>query len=708
MGFLFSNPLFLAGLVGLGVPIALHLLLKRRNQRLRFSTNRFFLQNEEKASQKRKLRNLLLLSLRMLIFALLVMAFARPFLPISGEAAREHGREQAVLVLDRSLSMTAGKANQVRWNLGQKAARDYLGHLTGGDRVAVVTCADRASVAAGFGVPSVAAATIADLKPSPVAAELGLGLKEALRLLENNEPTLEKTIVVISDLQRTGTLNLHSTVLPKDVALKVISVGDLFTPNFAVTELNLEAHDERRPHATVVSYSDEDRAEVRTETWVDGARVQSRSVTLNSGESTQVELELPTMGPGWHPVEFRIQPMRADAMAADNARFQTVFVPEPVRVLSVEGRGGRRSFEAETFFINTALDAAMGAGTGTNVPSAFRVVRARPEELAERLRPAGMGGGKPSWDVVILTGPKGDSAEMADGLERFVKAGGGVLLFAGEGLTPLRFNNRFAAILPANLKSIETAGADTPWHIGEVDLRSPYFDVFAKTGAGDPSLAEFTHRYAMDVLEGSQWVGRFDDDAPFAVGREIGRGRVLLVNSSVDAAWNDWPKHKTFVPWLHRVVRHLAGRSTEEVARAGSEVATGTLMEFGTNRLGGSSTMVRWLKPDGTETTLKPGPDGRWPEVDVTVPGVHRWVGADGREIRRVAANVPPLESDLAAWKAHEFEGRVARSTEAPTRSLVGNLLGNGRNQKEFWRVLLLGALLLLIVETLWSNRTYV
>lgn len=708
MGFLFSNPLFLAGLVGLGVPIALHLLLKRRNQRLRFSTNRFFQQNEERASQKRKLRNLLLLSFRLLIFALLVMAFARPFLPISGDAARERGREQAVIVLDRSLSMAAGKGNQVRWNLAQKAARDYLGRLTGGDRVAVVTCADRAGVVAGFGVPSVAAATIADLKPSAVAAELGLGLKEALRLLETSEPTLEKTVVVISDLQRTSTLNLHSTVLPKDVALKVIPVGDLFTPNFAVAELNLEPGDERRPHATVVSYSDEDRAEVRTELWVDGARVQSRTVTLNAGESTPVELDLPPLGPGWHPVEFRIQPVRADALAADNARFQTVFIPEPVRVLSVEGRGGRRSFEAETFFINTALDAAGGTGSGTNVPSPFRVVRARPEELAERLRPASAAGGKPPWDVVVLPGPKGDSAEMSEALERFVKAGGGVMLFAGEGLTPLRFNNRFAAILPANLKSVETAGTDTPWHIGEADLRSPYFSLFAKTGAGDPSLAEFTHRYAMDVLEGSQSVARFDDDAPFAVAREIGRGRVLLVNSSVDTAWNDWPKHKTYVPWLHRVVRHLAGRSTEELARAGSEISTGTMMEFGTNGLGGAVTTLRWMKPDGTEATLKPGSDGRWPEVEVGMAGIHRWVGADGREVRRVAANVPPLESDLAAWKGHEFEGRVARSTEIPTGSLVGNLLGNGRNQKEFWRVLLLGALLLLIVETLWSNRTYV
>ena len=31
-----------------------------------------------------------------------------------------------------------------------------------------------------------------------------------------------------------------------------------------------------------------------------------------------------------------------------------------------------------------------------------------------------------------------------------------------------------------------------------------------------------------------------------------------MVNSSADTSWNDWPKHKTFVPWLHGLGRQVA------------------------------------------------------------------------------------------------------------------------------------------------------
>jgi hypothetical protein len=548
------------------------------------------------------------------------------------------------------------------------------------------------------------------MQPSAASVELAAGLREALRLLETGDAKLAKTLVVVSDFQRTGTLNLKSVVVPKDVEVKVLPVGDLLTPNFAVTELNLQAGVDRPPHATVVSFSDEDRATVQTELWVDGKRMEAKAVTLNAGESANVELGLPPLGPGWHPVEFRIRASKQDALAADDARFQAVFVPEPVRVLSVEGRGGKRSFDAETFFVNTALDAS--SGPGTNAVSPFRLMRVAPSGLASALAPqrtSGGGGGEIlPWDVVILPAPKADLAEISSSLERYVKAGGGLLLFAGEGLSPLRFNNQFVSLLPANLKSVETAGAETPWHIGELDLRSPYFSLFASQGGGDLSLGEFTHRYALDVLEGSQLVARFDDDAPFAVSRDVGRGRVLMINSTVDTTWNDWPKHKTFVPWLHRTVRHLAQRPAEEFFRAGAEVVTGTAVDVWTNGIAAAVNSVRWVKPDGSELVVKPGADRRWPEVEVSRPGIYRVLSAGGQELRRVAANVPPLESDLAAWRGREFEERIARSTEGVTTSLVGNLLGNERNQREFWRVLLLGALGLLIVETLWSNRTYV
>lgn len=74
----FTNTLMLAGMAALAIPILIHLLLKRKKKQVPFSTIRFFQLQDEQSSRRRKLRNWLLLALRLLIVTLLVLAFARP------------------------------------------------------------------------------------------------------------------------------------------------------------------------------------------------------------------------------------------------------------------------------------------------------------------------------------------------------------------------------------------------------------------------------------------------------------------------------------------------------------------------------------------------------------------------------------------------------------------------------------------------------
>src|SRR6185436_7964706 len=112
MPVLFTNLAMLAGLAALALPVLIHLLLKQKKQRLRFSTLQFFLRQDEHSSQRRKLRNFLLLAVRLLLLAVLVLAFARPY-------ARQHAgaterRRLAVFLLDRSASMQASDGSTPR------------------------------------------------------------------------------------------------------------------------------------------------------------------------------------------------------------------------------------------------------------------------------------------------------------------------------------------------------------------------------------------------------------------------------------------------------------------------------------------------------------------------------------------------------------------------------------------------------------------
>src|ERR1051325_2797973 len=97
---LFTNTALLTGLAGIAAPILIHLLLRRKSQRLRFSTIQFFVKKDEQSMRKRKLRNLLLLATRIILFALIVLAFARPFLRQGGAVAALAQRQQIILLLD--------------------------------------------------------------------------------------------------------------------------------------------------------------------------------------------------------------------------------------------------------------------------------------------------------------------------------------------------------------------------------------------------------------------------------------------------------------------------------------------------------------------------------------------------------------------------------------------------------------------------------
>src|SRR2546427_4626769 len=111
----FTNSWMLAGLAALAIPVLIHLLLKRKKKRLRFSTLQFLFRHDQQSSKLRKLKHWLLLALRLLIFTLLVLAFARPYRPQSAAAAAARKRRQAISVLDRSASMQAGAAAGDRW-----------------------------------------------------------------------------------------------------------------------------------------------------------------------------------------------------------------------------------------------------------------------------------------------------------------------------------------------------------------------------------------------------------------------------------------------------------------------------------------------------------------------------------------------------------------------------------------------------------------
>src|SRR5688500_14000795 len=133
----FLYPAFLIGAVAIAIPIALHLLRRDVAPEVPFTAVRLLRRSPMEQTRRRRIRDLLLLAVRVAALLLLAAAFAWPYYT----AAAASGL--SIVAIDRSYSMAAPG----RFDLALAEARQAT-DATGMDRVAVIAFDDRATVIA--------------------------------------------------------------------------------------------------------------------------------------------------------------------------------------------------------------------------------------------------------------------------------------------------------------------------------------------------------------------------------------------------------------------------------------------------------------------------------------------------------------------------------------------------------------------------------
>src|SRR5687768_9794174 len=133
MGFL--TPFFLAALAGIAVPVIIHMIQREKKNVVEFPSLMFLRRIPYQSVRRRHIRNWPLLLLRLAALALIVAAFARPFLRTASlTAAASGGAKEVVILVDRSYSMGYGD----RWARAVALARDRVSELGASDRASIV------------------------------------------------------------------------------------------------------------------------------------------------------------------------------------------------------------------------------------------------------------------------------------------------------------------------------------------------------------------------------------------------------------------------------------------------------------------------------------------------------------------------------------------------------------------------------------------
>jgi hypothetical protein len=685
----FLAPAFFAGLAALAIPVLLHLVNRERKEVVEFPSLMFLQRIPYKSVRRQKLRHLLLLALRCLAIAIVVAAFARPFFSHQARAAVAVGGAREVVVLvDRSYSMGYGD----RWDRALAAVRRVAGGLGASDRATIVLFAHDAQVVTE---PTGDRARIETaLRTAKLTAEdtrYAPALKLAERILRgSNLP--RKQLVMVSDFQKLGWSRPEEVSLPAGATMEIADVGDGETADVAVSRVTTSMLSVNgRPEATVAARLTNTGTSVRTVNAtleLNGRAVESKRVSVPASGAAQVSFAQAAVPQGDSRGVVRID---EDALPQNDV-FRFVLSPsQALSVLVLQPASPRAN---HTLYLTRAL--ALGERPSFRV-EVKSIAAATPRDLAGR-------------SLVVLGDVAPPSGTFGARLREFVKAGGGLLVAAGT--DQLQPAPEWKDLLPATLGPVVDRTGDAGGTLGWIDLSHPVFELFDAPRSGDLSSARF-YRYRRLTAPGDTGViARFDDGSPALVERQYGEGRVMEWASTLDTYWTDLPLQALWVPLTHELARH-AGR----YADARPWYDAGALLDLtrhaeltshlGAGAAGGTPPVIAVETPSGDVQRLETAASR--PVVALSEQGFYelRQAGAAKGTGRFVAVNVDPAEADLSRLDPRELVAAVTagRGATVDAASFAGESKDERERRQTIWWYLLAGALVLLVGETVLSNR---
>jgi hypothetical protein len=567
----FLAPLMLVGILAISVPIAIHLIGRRRARVVKFAALDFLLATKRRTARRLRLRERLLLAVRALACLVIAIALAKPFTSCERKGPRvTRGPQAAVLVIDDSFAAGYEVDGQEWLHAARDEARKVLGQLGPEAEVAIVRTSEGADQPTELTRDHLRLRDqLMSLEPSARPADTTRALARAAQLLGASSHT-RKTVYLFGLAAKTS---FHGDPPwgADGPAFVVVDLRPAKMPNLAVTSLRAEPDPATGNRgmafeAEVANFSDAKRT---TELQLSIAeRVVARgTLEIGPGER-KLKRFVAVLPAGMRTTDASVA-ITGDALAIDDRRWVRATLRDEVRVLLVDGDPRTVRHDDELFYVEAALRPGDREDSGTQV----RTITA--EELAG-IDPASRGSAPAidlaEFDVVVLANVAALPVERVRLLAAWVSAGGGILIAPGDHVDPAAYDRTMLPLMPQSLRD----PIDTTWgataqdrdsralHLVKWEADHPIFAPFSKD-ALELSDAKFFKISLLGPTTGTadrKVRARFTNGAAALVEASIGAGRSLLFASTLDRDWNDLAIHPGFLPLIHLTIRHLARKHT--------------------------------------------------------------------------------------------------------------------------------------------------
>jgi len=693
----FVAPLMLLGIAGIAIPVIIHLIGRRRAKVVKFAALDYLMGSNRKVARRLQLRELLLLLTRALVCLAIPLALAKPFSTCTSAGPLvERGPQAAVLIIDDSFAMSYAHLGETLLARAKRHAASILEQLGPEAEVAIVLAADGADPPGELTRDHVRLLDrIGDIETTWRPADLTTALRRGAELLSPSTHE-RRTIFLLSALAATS-FHPENPPWPPGTGpgLTIVPLLDgSGADNLAVTELQVEPDASSgsrgiRVTAEIANFGSQPVEDHEVGLRVAGDVVARGHLSLGPGERKRKQF-LATLPQEARSADLAVE-MEADGLEADNRRFVRAQLREEVRALLVNGDPRTDRHEDELFYLEAALRPGDRGDSGVSL-TAVTVDELPSVPLDE-------------FDVVVLANVRALSGERVAALAGWVRGGGGMLVAPGENVDADAYNKTMQPLLPQSLHTaLDTSygsrgaeRAERQLRLTKLDVDHPIFSIFSQDA---PGLRDARFRKIMllgptSQVDDRRVLARYTNGATALVEARSGRGRLLLMTSTVDRDWNDLSIHPGYLPLLQQSVRYLA-RKESQLGRASVLVGTSAIL-----RLRSDDSRLEVRAPSGAITVIE---GERLVSRKFTrfagtrEPGFYRVVATDGtgqtraREEAAFAVNLDPSGSDLrpAAPDVIPSSGHASAGAASTTH----------KRRVELWHAIALGLMMLLLLES--------
>jgi hypothetical protein len=663
----FINPIFLFAAAAGVIPVIVHFMFRRQAKTLYFPSIVFLRQLDREVIHRRRLKEILIMILRVLVLVLFAIYFAKPVLKANlffGGSAKS-----VVIILDDSYSMQC-RDNKAYFDKAKEHAHSIINSLSAGDKAAVIL---NSGIVAGKKEISSLSSDVEHLhrivdsfEPGFCSADFDNALNHAVGIVKQSGEK-NTLIFIITDLQRKHWLGVKQQEKETGIPLIIVDVGsNIQKPNTGVVavEVRSSADDIARRiynfRVKIRNFSSLENNTVLGMYTSDDKLVDETQVKLAANEEKELRLVFQPGEPGWHGGYFRIGD---DALPPDNSRCFALYMRDAVRIgiLSPDAAAGGIGYD-RFFFLSKTID-PLEQGYPFLVDKISSVA-------ADSIY---------KYDIIVVSGALPRGSDNTNALSDYIRNGGRALIFLDGNMSP-NFINSICG------KDISISKAEKGiFKIGKESfgLSNLFLDVdiYERVPVSIPANA-------------ASWsLALFQDGKPFVIKKPVEKGAAIIISASYDVEMTNLPFRHASVPLLYQLLFRLIKEQEVRQYLCGDSLKI---------KQGWSSVVF----PDGTTQEVKDGD-----ELVLSRPGLYAVRVEKGGNITTAGiapANPDTAESDLSRIGYDEIERLVqfSRWDLISREEDIRQIIERYSRGTPLWNYFLYAAMLCFFAELVLANRT--